>query len=392
MNVGELFVSLGFDVDLSSLTEFNAGITEARNDILKMSAAAVGAVYAVNALFSSTAQQSLELKNFTDQTGYSADALQKWQAVVHQTNPAMGLEEAAAGYKKLAQTLIDIRQGKGDSGALAMLGVTYDTNMTPDKALEQIRQHLQESIAQNGIGFVSDKLNAIGVGAGYINALKLSNQQFSELAQNSMISQEAIDANVRYAETIAKIDVEWQKFKMNFTAEWADDLVSGIQKADIALGEFYRNISAVAKWIADADKEAHEFFVILEVLAGVWAIATFPITAAFIALAVAINDVGKAIRGLPSFTADFIEMEKRGLYLLKNDPDQFLTNLDNNIANLMGGNKAQSGAAPSRSITQNVTNHIHGTSDPRVTAEEVNRVIQNNINSAYATTNLGANY
>ena len=135
MNVGELFVSLGFDVDDSSLKDFNAKIVEGRNEILEMSAAATAAVYALDALFAGSAKNAMEIKNFKDQLGYSGEELQKWQTVIHETNPSVGLEEAYRGYYKLGELLRDIRQGKGNPGALEMLGVTYDSSMTPEKAL-----------------------------------------------------------------------------------------------------------------------------------------------------------------------------------------------------------------------------------------------------------------
>ena len=376
MNVGELFVSLGFDVDDASLKDFNSKIVEGRNEILTMSAAATGAVYALNALFMSSAQNALELKNFNDQTGFSIDALQKWQAVVHETNPAIGIEEAANGYKKLAQTLIDIRQGKGNSGALAMLGVTYDPNMTPEKAIEQIRAHLQETIAQNGVGFATDKLNAIGLGAGAINALRLSAGEFDGIGNKAIVSSETIDANKRYAETIAQIDVEWRKFKMEFTAEWADTAIGGIKAVDLGLQEFRKNVGAVYDYIHDNQGIFKPIEVALTGLAALWAIGTFPITAAFAGLAFSINDVGRALRGLPTITGGFIDTEKKGLSMLWNNPSQFLDNINKTIG------------IPTVHQTNNVT--IHTTH--KATKEEIDSLMRDLVDDAHSTTNLGMAY
>lgn len=410
MNVGELFVSLGFDVDDASLKDFNAKIVEGRNEILTMSAAATGAVYALNAMFESSAHNALQLKNFTEQTGYSAEALQKWQAVIHETNPAVGLEEAANGYKKLAQTLIDIRQGKGNSGALAMLGVTYDPNMTPEKALAQVAAHLKETIAQNGIGFVTDKLNSIGIGAGAIDALKLYGDnlaEFQRMGGAAVVTQEDIDRNIEYAKTIAQIDVEWQKFKMEFTAEWAGTAINAIKYADDTLKEFGKNVTAVFDYVRSHQDVFGPIETALAALAGFWGIATFPITAAFAGLAFAINDVGRALRGLPSLTGGVYDNFVPGLKMLKNDPAQFADNLgaaiDSVMRNKLGINIPYApGYGPNGKIddadkksgaaggTINQTNNIH--ISQKMTREEIDNFIHDKVDEAHTQLNLGAAY
>lgn len=389
MNVGELFVSLGFDVDDASLKDFNSKIVEGRNEILEMSAAATAAVYALNAMFESSAHNSLQLKNFTDQTGYSAEALQKWQAVIHETNPAIGLEEAANGYKKLAQTLIDIRQGKGNSGALAMLGVTYDPNMTPEKALAQVAAHLRETIAQNGVGFTTDKLNAIGIGAGALDALKLYADdlaQFQKMGMGAVVSEDTIAKNIEYAKTIAAIDVEWQKFKMEFTADWAGPVIGVIKETDEWLGEFHKNVAAVYDYIHNHQDIFKPIEIGLAALGGFWAVATFPVTGAFIALAAAINDVGKALRGLPSFTGDIKENFMPGLHNLIHDPSKYLENFGNYEAKLfrLDDNKG------SNVINQTNNTQIHA-SRP-YTKKEIDDFIQDKVDDAHTQLNLGGAY
>lgn len=387
MNVGELFVSLGFDVDDASLKDFNSKIVEGRNEILEMSAAATGAVYALNALFASSAHNALELKNFTDQTGYSSEALQKWQAVIHETNPSIGLDEAANGYKKLAQTLIDIRQGKGNPGALAMLGVTYDPSMTPEKALEQVRAHLRETIAQNGIGFVTDKLNSIGIGAGAINALMLQQQQFDRMGAPAVVSPEKIAQNVEYAKTIAQIDVEWRKFKMEFTGEWSGQVIGAIQDVDDWLKEFRKNVGAVYDYIRDHQDIFKPIEIGLAALAGFWAIATFPITGAFAGLAWAINDVGKALRGLPSLTGGIYDNFLPGLHTLIHDPATFMDNLGSAEAKLFGipDKKAEGGT-----VNQNNKIDIHVSH--KMTKQEIDAFIQDKVDEAHTQLNLGVAY
>ena len=408
MNIGELFVSLGFDVDDSKLKEFNDGIKTSVGELLKISAVATGAVYALNAFMEGSAQNAVNLKNFTAQTGYSSEALQKWQAVIHETNPAVGLEEAANGYKKLAQTLIDIRQGKGNSGALAMLGVTYDPNMTPEMALEQVRAHLQQTIAQNGIGFTTDKLNAIGIGAGAINALMLSSQRFEAQAANALVSDQNLNRLQDYAREIAELDVEWNKFKMDLTADWAPGLTKFLPQAAEGLHDFYTNVKVVVDYLYSMREQLKIIEVILGGLAAFWAISTFPVTAAFLGLAAAINEVGKAMQGKANFGGKWLDEWKKQFHDLGveiqnlrdgapagtpgNDVDFFHTMQNSAEVNRLVASQSFVNSSPANSVSQTITQNIHTTADSRDTADHAVRLLQEEKDTAYNQLNLGVRY
>lgn len=67
MNVGELFISLGFNVDNAKLTEFNDKITSAQKNLVKVGAGATAAVYGINRFLNSSVKSATEMKNFRDQ-------------------------------------------------------------------------------------------------------------------------------------------------------------------------------------------------------------------------------------------------------------------------------------------------------------------------------------
>lgn len=397
MNIGELFCELGFDVDDASLKDFTSKIVQGRNEILEMSAAATAAVYALNSLFSSSANNAMEIKNFTDQLGYNGQELQKWQTVIHETNPSVGLEEAYRGYYKLGELLRDIRQGKGNSGALAMLGVQYDTKMSPEQALDQVASHIEQIISQYGAGYASDKLNAIGIGAGSLNAIRLyakNRAQFEQMGSAGIESESTIEANSHYAKSIAQLDVEWRNFKDTMTAKWADTVVAEIHKADDGFHEFLKNIQIVYEWLGTHPILSRITEIGAIGLAGFWAITSFPVTTAFIALAAAIDDVGKAMRGLPSYTTDAIA----GFSLLKKDPALAGNNFLASVDKLMGKDINDpslhwfGGMTPGGvNQTNHTTIHLQGLT-PSQLEDHVDYFHQKKIDDANATTNLGAPY
>lgn len=396
MNIGELFVDLGFDVDDKKLKEFNQSIKDGAGEMLKMSAIATGAVYALNAFFENSGQKAVAFRQFTMETGFASEALQKWQTLIHLTNPNVGIEEAANGYKKLAQTLIDIRQGKGNSGALAMLGVTYDTNMTPEKVLEQVAAHAQEVIKQNGVGFFTDKLNSIGIGAGAINALMLSAQQRDQMTSGLILSPEQLQRLVQYQVAIADLTTKFEYFKTVVAADYSEGFLAFIREGLVDLGEFIKNFKVVYEFLSQYREQIQVISLALTPLLASMAIAEFPITSAFLAMAFAINEVGKALRGLPTFTGKFLDIEGKGLDVLHHDPMQFLKNMgaavDIPMRKLGVTQWLQSTMKnPPPQITNNVTQHIT-TSDPKGAANEAVRLLQNQNNSAVQQIDQGPRY
>ena len=127
-------------------------------------------------------------------------------------------------------------------------------------------------------------------------------------------------------------------------------------------------------------------------MAGFWAIATFPVTSAFVALAIAINDVGKALRGLPSVTGDFIDTEGKGLSLLRKDPLQFLNNIDKSLdplrrrAGLMTSDFVPAGPST------NQTNHVTMQITRPMTKQELGDHLRDWCDDAGCLINQGAKY
>lgn len=396
ISIGELFIDLGFDVDDKKLKEFNESIKAGAGELLKMSAIATGAVYALNAFMESSGQKAVSLRQFTLETGFAADALQKWQNLIHLTNPNVGVEEAANNYKKLAQTLIDIRQGKGNAGALAMLGVTYDTNLTPEKALDQISEHLQQTIAQNGIGFTTDKLNAIGIGSGAINALMMSAQQRDRLAAPFNISQDDINKLVEYERQMAALELEWNKFKATVSADWAPGLVQGINSASQGFHEFYLNLKAFIEFMSQYKEQIEFVAASFAPLLALLAIAEFPITAAITAVAFAINEMGKAIRGLPTVTGTFFDDAIHGNFKWAKDFADWAAPVNGPNVLQRADNWAygvnHSGQKSPVTMYSNPVINVHTTASARDTAAEAARLLQHQNNSAYQQLNQGPSH
>lgn len=299
MSVGELFISLGFDVDERKLREFDSSVKEVRNNLLKMSAVATGAVYALNAFMEGSALNAVKLRNFTMQTGESAAALQKWQAVIHATNPAVGIDEAFNKYKAFNE-YIRATRFEGGGVALSALGVTVEPQDKIDQILEKVRVKLPEARKHWSPSQISKFLDDMGIGAGAEPALGLSREEFESQAASSVQTEDSINRQKEYAATIAQIDNELKKLSADIVAQWGPGLSDGIKDFDASLRAFVEGWKEFSPMLKDA------IVGFGALLAGMLALSSplLATGAAFAAIAAAIWDIGRAMRGLPSFSGD----------------------------------------------------------------------------------------
>lgn len=431
MKLGELFIDLGFDVDEGKLKDFNDKINAARNDMLKMSAVATGAVYALNAFMENSALHATNIRNFTQQFGESSRAIQEWQTVIAETNPAVSIDQAAEAYKRLASALVDVRFGGGPSGALSMLGIGDPANIKDaDTALREIASHIKQTIQTYGVGGTSKLLDEVGIGRDSLQSLLLLNKnpgEFDRLGAKGIVSDENIDKAKSYAKAIADLSVEWRTFSTNITAIWAPNLIAAlkfiekeseewvpkIDKAAQALGG-WKVVGEVVlaffvgKWtigmlaaigrVAAAFTVANAGFAIAEGAgaaiggAAVAGATAFAVAAPFAGYAA--NEYGKWNgKGWAEHLADFLQpVGKPGLF---DQPGAWLG------GQFSGSAPAQSGAEylmkngktdSGTSITNNNTFHITTNGDATDTAKETARALQRQNDSAFQQLNLGPRY
>ena len=296
MNVGELFVSLGFDVDDAKLKDFNDKIVAGRNEMLKMTAVAAGAVYALSEFLERSVQNGLALRNMTNELGVNAEAVSKWQALVQVTNPALGAQEALESYKKLVEYLRNASLGQG-AGALNMLGVNYRAGdeKDPERVIQEIRDAIPGVLKSGRFdraqlsGFLSQIFGTSGI----LNALLTPQSQVEGLVAGKYQTQQQIDEAAKLADQVKQVTLQWQQFQDKMTAKWGPTIIAFLQS-------FERHLEVWIPMIVHVVDELGGLKTIFEALAiytGVNFFAGFIVSAVNAAKAVGI--LVAAVRGIP---------------------------------------------------------------------------------------------
>lgn len=308
MKLGELFIALGFDVDDQKLKSFNDSIKSGWMGMLKLSAIAAGSVYAINKFVAGGVEAATALRNFNTETGHSIEGLQKWQIAATLTNASISADQVTASFKAMAGAISDVTMGKGNAGAFAMLGISDVRGMDVSDVMEELRQNFDKNVAQWGYSQTINLMKDVGFDAGMLQALKLSNDEFNKLAENKMLSPEAQEKLVALGDSISKFKLEFKLFKDQLSADWSPALIAALEKSIPIFKDFEMAIRAVIGAISDMFASlSPEDKAQLAAMAATLFILFNPVTSMFIALAAAIWDVGRALRGLESYSGKGLE-------------------------------------------------------------------------------------
>lgn len=387
MNVGELFVSLGFDVDDKKLKEFNNGIKTTANELLKLAAIATGGVGAYDNFFGFL-NRSIAIKNFQTETGQAAEGLQRFQSVVNQVNASISTQEAAGKYRALANAMTDISQ-QGGGGSLARLtGGAFHVGMKEEDVIEAIRNYKQQFINENGGGQIgiaahARLLDAVGLGAGTERAFDMSGGQYRAMSDFAVRSQSSIESGTRLANMIALLNQKWQVFVDNLLANWAPTFIRWSDQIEKSFEKWLPILIKLTDQIGGLQTIGE---IVLSYFAGKWMLgmlaAIFRVGAGFATLTVAAAPF-LAVLGAPvaGFFAGKAAMEKSGaaqaiadfFVPLKNSsgpkisPAQMIRDVDKNGHTI--------------NVTQNVTAHVTSTADAKELVDNFMRQNQKALNT-----------
>lgn len=231
-SLGELFVSLGFDVDDQKLKDFNEGIKNGLEGVLKLSAAATAGVGALSAFVMHAADSAITLKNMTVDLGASTQAAQTFANVLHQVRPNISVPEGISKwtdyYKFITQ---DMLKGNGGAGAsaLSMLGVNWHEGDSPEKIFDDLRKHWAEKVAIMGPSLATSYLDQIPGLRGASQVMGVSDRQLQEAAFYNT-SQQAIDSTSRLAQSMGRLDEGMHKFTEELSGELSKPLKYAIDE------------------------------------------------------------------------------------------------------------------------------------------------------------------
>lgn len=186
MNIAELFARIGIKTDEEKVKSFSRSMTAAKITLFAVTTAATTASIAIQKITSDAMKGAVAFKQFETETGASAQELQKWQAVAEQTNQSA--ESVSSAIKAIASNQEKIRLGQGDISGFQLLGI--DPHTDPFKILEKLRDET------TGLSNAMKKniLASMGVGAGMLQTLSLTEKEFDRMASRAfIISPKAIE-------------------------------------------------------------------------------------------------------------------------------------------------------------------------------------------------------
>jgi hypothetical protein len=305
MQLGEFFIALGFDVDDKKLKGFHENIKDLGKDFLKISAVAAGTVYAINKFVAGGVEAATTLRNFNAETGNSIEALQKWQVGSVLTNAAASADQVTASFQSMASSIADVTMGKGNAGAYAMLGISDVRGMDVGDAMEELRANFDANVAQWGLPQTVNLMRDVGFDPAMLQALKLTRKEFNKLVDSKFLDAESREKLIKLGDAISKAKLDFKLFKDQLSADIAPKLIEYLETAMPIIEDFQESIAAAHDAFTNWTSGLTETQLgALKAFAAMLFIAFFPVTSMFVALAAAIWDVGRALRGLPSFTGD----------------------------------------------------------------------------------------
>lgn len=398
MKVGDFFIALGFDVDDQKLRQFDGQLTNVKNSLFGAKEYALAAMYAIGRFTGSAAQGAADMGSFADQTGLSADELQKWQNVASQLNRNLNAEAVTASIRNLARNINQIQKfGQGDTLPFRAFGIdAMDTD-----AFDTLRR-IRETIGNYDRPTAVSLLERLGLDPNFISLLDVSNDEFERLAQNMALTADQVSALDDLGQTFGSVTVELKKFKGEMSAEFAPAIIGTIDEIRErvhSLGEDFAYLTQ--PWIKQA----------LIGLGAVFAAWAAPITltvAAIGGLIFALQELGRFLNGkenafdkLNAWIESKLGWQKAAEgFFEPGNPNNFLNRLNRAAAEAQAENDRLTTSPPPGAGTpgqakqgnqntqeNNINIDVHTTQDPLAVGNSIYGTISTSIkqlNNGYA--------
>lgn len=244
-NIGELFVSLGFDVDDAKLKDFSSELKGVLNTALELAGVSLGLAGFKN-LMEGASQTAAQFREMNKELGISADGMQRFALAANQVNPTTSVEQFRANYRNFAQGLLEAETYGGDrAGALStLMGRPLQRGELPDSVLAAIHENMGNMQRQypgaQGSAFISNLLEKGGIGASSRPFFDLNQEEIDVRTRELKITEETTDHLAALSKAAAG------------ASQWIDRL--GTDLADHSSGFF----TDVLKGISGTAQAFHE--------------------------------------------------------------------------------------------------------------------------------------
>lgn len=244
MQIGELFILLGFKVDDKSLKNFDQGIKNLTQgfDLAKVAALGLGAAigYAAGQVIKESVDAGVSLQNFQQQTGDSLEELQKWQAALRQANPALNDDQIIASIEGIEQKFVDLRRhGSGNGSIFRYFDIDPTQVSNAFDFLKKIREHINYYDRPTAVNL----LQTFGIPPGFINLLTSSEKDFTHFMDVITRSNSTIGTLNELGGAIGRLDYELKVLKDDFVG----GIAPGLEAMILVLEKLGHSLSIFAK-------------------------------------------------------------------------------------------------------------------------------------------------
>ena len=255
-SIGELFISLGFQVDDNTLKNFKSNLRDAHEEMNKFAKAtseAVGIASTFLGVFSgfalivqNSADGVVRLNNMALAFGANADSAQTFANALHQINSQISVNSGQNMYGQFSQLIQGkIPLGQGAAGALALLGGDYHPGQgqTTDEILDNLAKHYDAMKAQLKVGY-GVQLEALGLaGAEGLIEQKAHHPELYAAAAKYNNPLEQRETLTAYAHSTAELSEAMTRFENTVSAHLAP-----------AMTQFFNAVTAILNKLPSSDK------------------------------------------------------------------------------------------------------------------------------------------
>lgn len=295
MNIGELFVSLGFKADTSKLDKMKEGMESAGKKALALKIAVVATVVAVEQLVAASMHSAESLHNFSLQTGLSIQQLQKWSYIAEQSGIAG--DSVVQAVQGIQQAQASIKLGGGNLRPFQLLGISpYED---PFKVMEQLKNKIKgmdPAIATN-------ILSELGVGQEFLSVLRGGNVEFTKLNKQFTMTKKETD-------NLVKLNQAWKD--LWFSLKGVRDRLTAINFKPFL--DFVRAVKNSVLLVFELSMKFFDLYNsskrlqgIFIILGAIMLIAFAPVTAIIIAIILILDDLWTGLHGGDSVTRDILK-------------------------------------------------------------------------------------
>lgn len=249
-SIGELFVSLGFELDESKLKSFNNGLNDAYGTILKVAGAA-GLATGFYEIAKGAGNNAVALRDLNSELGVNIKYAQDFASIWKTVNPTADINEGLKITANMANYASQAKQGKGGSeyglfgGSAAdfinPLTGQFDADIATRNMVERLRTGLPMALATFGGDKtkVSQLLQAITGSSDMMNVLNATKEQIDEANKLRDITEKNNEDTIKAAEGISHLQQMWDNFTNHVMASIAP-MINAVYKKGVvgAYGDF----------------------------------------------------------------------------------------------------------------------------------------------------------